>query len=149
MLARLLAEWKLSGFAKLFGHAPKPDDFMVPSRRRRPDGSLTHRTVRRSLHNLQDRDCPKLGITALTFHRFRDSFISHAQRGDALKSVIEKITHNAAGDIIDGYTNLGWEPLCKAMLCFRITLTPPPVITLPRTVDTHGVEHSATLEASL
>jgi integrase len=127
VLAKLLAEWKLSGFAMLFGRAPKPEDFIVPSRR----GPAVHRTVRRTLHNLQDRDCPRLGIEALTFHRFRDSFISHCLRGGANKNVVEKITHNAIGDIMDGYTQLDWEPLCQAVLCYRISLVPPPVISLP------------------
>jgi hypothetical protein len=31
--------------------------------------------------------------------------------------VLEKITDNAAGRIIDQYTHWDWEPLCQAVLC--------------------------------
>lgn len=36
VLAMLLAEWKLAGWPLLFGHSPRPDAFIVPSRRGKP-----------------------------------------------------------------------------------------------------------------
>lgn len=30
--------------------------------------------------------------------------------------VVERITHNAAGTIVDHYTHWDWEPLCQAVL---------------------------------
>lgn len=43
--------------------------------------------------------------------------ITWARRGGARPDVLEKITHNAAGRIIDQYTHWDWEPLCQAVLC--------------------------------
>ena len=33
------------------------------------------------------------------------------------EDVLERVTHNAAGDIIDQYTHFDWEPLCEAVAC--------------------------------
>ena len=48
----------------------------------------------------------------------REAFITLARRGGAPKDIVERITHNAKGDIVDEYTTWDWEPLCKAVLCF-------------------------------
>jgi hypothetical protein len=126
-LARILREWQLSGFAEYFGRPPKPDDFIVPSRR----GPQFCRTVRRSLTNLVEKDCPKAGVEARTVHRFRDTFISLCRRGDAPKDKVEMVTHNARGEIIDAYTNIDWEPLCRTVLCLKLVVRPAVVASLP------------------
>ncbi len=127
-LARVLREWQLSGFARYFGRPPKPDDFIVPSRR----GPSKCRTVRRSLHNLVDKDCPKAGVDSRTIHRFRDTFISLTRRGDAPKDKVKLITHgDTKGDIIDAYSNIDWDPLCRTVLCLKVDLKPAEVIRLP------------------
>jgi hypothetical protein len=43
-----------------------------------------------------------------------------ARRGGARKDVLERITHNASGDIIDRYTTFDWLPLCEAVSCLKI-----------------------------
>ena len=76
--------------------------------------------VRSSLKKLVA-DCTHVGIPPLTFHRLRDTFISLARRGGARKDVLERVTHNAAGDIIDRYTSFDWQPLCEAVSCLKIS----------------------------
>lgn len=132
-LALILTHWKEVGFPKLFGRAPRPEDYIVPSRR----GPQHHRTVRRSLACLTETrekkgraghrvsDCEAAGITPLTFHRFRDTCISLARRDGARKDVFERISHNSKGDIVDGYTLFDWAPLCEAMGALRFELTEP------------------------
>lgn len=126
-LAKILAEWKLSGFARFFGKAPRPDDFIVPTRGVRN----RCRAVRRSLHNLQERDCPNAGVAPLTFHRSRDTYISLTRRDGARKDVLERVTHNAAGDVFDQYTLFDWLPLCEAVSCLRLSLDGGQVVALP------------------
>jgi hypothetical protein len=35
--------------------------------------------------------------------------------------VVERITHNAAGTIVDHYTHRDWELLCEAVLKIKLT----------------------------
>ncbi|HVW30435.1 MAG TPA: hypothetical protein VHC69_33995 [Polyangiaceae bacterium] len=50
-------------------------------------------------------------------HLTRHTMITWARRGGAPADVLESVTHNAAGAIIDQYTHWDWEPLCKAVAC--------------------------------
>ena len=52
-----------------------------------------------------------------SLHFTRHTMITWARRGGARREVLEKITHNAAGSIIEQYTHWHWEPLCQAVLC--------------------------------
>lgn len=112
-LATLLAEWKQAGFAAFFGRPPCVDDFIVPSRL----GGCRARGT--SLRNLQE-DCAATGITGRRVHDTRHTFISLARRDGARKEVLERVTHNAAGDIVDHYTQFDWEPLCVSVACLRV-----------------------------
>ncbi len=124
VLAAVLEAWRAHGFAAYFGRQPRPDDFIVPSRM----GPDRCRTVRRSLSNLVDRDCPAAGVEAKTFHRFRDTFLSLCRRSGARKDVIEMVTHNAKGDVVDQYTDFDWAPLCEAVLCLPLEIPSFPLV---------------------
>lgn len=52
-------------------------------------------------------------------HGFRRLFISDARSGGARKDVLERITHNASGEIIDIYTTWEWSTLCGAVGCLQ------------------------------
>lgn len=132
VLRSALEHWRDVGFPKYFGGSARPDDFIVPSRRVTKAGyGFAHRTVRRSLTNLVERDCPKLGLEPLTFHRIRDTFISLARRAGAPKDVVERITHNSKGEMIDTYTHLDWTPLCAAVLLIDLPLNQLPLLPHP------------------
>jgi integrase len=157
-LARLLQHWRHVGFPQMFGRSPRPEDFIVPSRR----GPQHCRTVRRSLACLTETrepkgraghrlsDCDAAGVTPLTFHRLRDTCISLARRDGARKDVFERISHNSKGDIVDGYTLFDWAPLCEAMLCLRFELPDPPTaLGSGPGGDDGGVGHDTDHELSL
>ena len=114
-LAEALADWKQHGFELVFRRQPNPDDFIVPSRTDRCRARGT------TLGNLQE-DCAATGITPRRTHDTRHTFISMARRDGARKEVLERITHNAAGDIVDRYTTFDWEPLCEAVGCLRLPM---------------------------
>jgi hypothetical protein len=57
-------------------------------------------------------------------HDTRYTFISLARRDGARKDVLERITHNATGDVVDRYTTFDWAPLCEAVACLRLSLDP-------------------------
>jgi integrase len=132
VLRQVLQRWHDEGFPKYFGRKPRPDDFIVPSRRVTKAGQgMAPRTVRKSLTNLVERDCPALGIKPLTFHRTRDTFISLARRAGAPRDVVERITHNSKGEMIDTYTHLDWTPLCAAVLVIDLPLNQPRLLPHP------------------
>jgi very-short-patch-repair endonuclease len=68
-------------------------------------------------------DCVAIGIPGRRVHDTRHTFISLARRDGARKDVLERITHNATGDIVARYTTFDWAPLCEAVACLRLSLT--------------------------
>ncbi|HEU4731735.1 MAG TPA: site-specific integrase [Kofleriaceae bacterium] len=117
-LARALKAWRREGFELVFGRSPRPDDFIVPHR-----DDVPH--TKSSAYKMWLRSCELAGVTNRSLHSTRHSFITHARRGGARREIVEQITHNAAGTIVDRYTHWEWEPLCEAMLCFRV---PRPIV---------------------
>jgi integrase len=110
-LERLLAWWFAEGFELVFRRAPTPEDPIVPSM----DGN--HYT-RWAAYNAWRRGCAAAGVRNRSLHSTRHTFITLCRRGGARKEVVEKITHNATGDIVDAYTHFDWSPLCQAVVVF-------------------------------
>jgi hypothetical protein len=52
-------------------------------------------------------------------HESRNTFITYARRCGAQEDVVERITHNAKGSIVDQYTDWHWGPLCEAVICLK------------------------------
>jgi integrase len=76
-LAKILAEWKLSGFERLTGRTPQPDDPIVPSRRG------AYRNVNASLRRFHE-DLERIGLRARRQHDARRTFISIARADGAV-----------------------------------------------------------------
>lgn len=138
-LAALLTWWWNEGFEWVYCRKPTADDFIVPQR----DG--TNRTKSTIYKTWTRHSCPRAGVRNRSVHSTRHTFITLARRGGARKEVLERVTHNAKGDIVDRYTHWDWAPLCEAVLCFRplapssnvVTWEPPPAdLVPPRVVRT-------------
>lgn len=139
-LAALLTWWWNEGFEWVYCRKPTPDDFIVPQR----DG--TNRTKSTIYKTWTRHSCPRAGVRNRSVHSTRHTFITLARRGGARKEgVLERVTHNAKGDIVDRYTHWDWAPLCEAVLCFRplapasnvVMWEPPPAdLVPPRVVRT-------------
>jgi integrase len=123
VLAKILAEWKLDGFAKYYGHHPLPDDFIVPNKE---GGCRTYNQVDKAMR----RDCDRIGVPLKGTHACRRFFITYARADGAREDVIERVTHNAKGTMVDQYTYFGWEVLCEAVLCLRFDVSRGEVIPL-------------------
>ena len=61
------------------------------------------------------RSCLAAGVTNRSVHSTRHTFITHAQRGGADRRVVELVTHNPKGTIVDVYTTRDWSELCAAV----------------------------------
>lgn len=117
-LDAILTEWLNVGFELVHCRKPTPGDFIVPMRKtpRNACKWKPHHT-RSSAYKAFDRACQAVGVTHKTLHATRNTAITWMRRGGADKSVVERITHNAAGDIVDQYTTYDWQPLCDAVNC--------------------------------
>src|SRR6185312_15154889 len=111
-LAHLLEQWWAEGFEMVYGRKPTPDDFIVPNR----DGGVRSRST---AYKSWCKACDAVGVTNLSAHSTRHTFITLARRGGARPDVLERVTHNASGSIVDQYTHWEWEPLCETVIGFR------------------------------
>jgi hypothetical protein len=123
-LAKILAEWKLGGWERMFGHPPKVDDLIVPSR------NGVNRSVNHALKKFHQ-DLTKIGLRTRRQHDARRAFISLAQADGARKDVLKWVTHGPGREVMDLYTTLPWETLCEAVSCLKIRRLEGQVIALP------------------
>jgi integrase len=121
VLAVMLAEWKATGFAKIYGRAPTADDYVVPTRRR-GKRAMNYRKPGASL-DAHTRDCENVGIVARREHDMRHTFVSLARGDGARVDMLEKVTHNAKGKMIDHYTHLEFEAKCQAVASLKLDLS--------------------------
>jgi integrase len=130
-LAVVLRSWKLSGFARRYGRHPKPDDFICPDVRTML--ALTPGKVSKR----PPKHCAALGIPSKGNHGLRRHFITYARRGGARADMLERVTHNSSGDIIDVYTDADgiWPALCEAVSCLKVSWPQDKVVRLPVAVS--------------
>ena len=104
--ARLLL-WR-DQWEALFGHAPRPNNLMFPS----PDGTAFSKS---SVYKAWLRSCKAAEVKNRSVHSTRHTFITFARRGGADREVVELVTHNPKGTIVDRYTTRDWTELCQAV----------------------------------
>jgi integrase len=128
-LAAILKSWGEVGFSQLMGRKPEDDDFIVPLPRTARHGDSHHTAS--TYYKAFVRACAAAKVRARSLHSMRHTMITLARRGGARKDVLEKVTHNARGDIVDRYTHLDWAPLCEAVAAIGSLFAAPPSPRLP------------------
>ena len=126
-LVKALAEWRLSGFAALYGRPPGDDDFIVP------DPSTMGARTRSKAGKDHRADVEALGIyqRGRLTHGLRRWFISACRNASARREVIELMTHNAKGEVIDAYTSWEWSTLCDEISKLDLDLHATKLEVLP------------------
>ena len=126
-LAKALAHWRLSGFAQLYGRPATDDDFIVP------DPSTMGARTRSKAGKDHRGDVEALGIyqRGRLTHGLRRWFISACRNASARREVIELMTHNAKGEVIDAYTSWEWSTLCDEISKLAVDLHPTKLAVLP------------------
>lgn len=122
-LAKILAQWRMTGFPFYFGGRPQPDDFIVPSRL----GPRRART-KKMLAKLKS-DLERLGMrsTGRGRHAMRATFLTLLEVDGANMAIAARATHRSpvassapAGAV--GYFRTGWADLCTEIAKLRIDL---------------------------
>lgn len=140
-LARILDAWRAEGFELTHCRRPTPDDFIVPARwahghnqhmeatpaERR--GSTNH--TRSSCYKMFRRACGAVGVANRSLHSTRHTFITLTRRDTNREDILETITHNAKGEMIDRYNHFHWDVRCEVVACFLKSSPTPPPVTVP------------------
>jgi integrase len=122
-LAKVLAAWKLGGWAGLFGRPPGPEDLIIPNR----DGA--NRNGQRAVRRFHE-DLARLGLRQRRKHDCRRTFISLARADGARGEILKWVTHGPPRNIMDEYTTLPWEALCAEVAKLRLNLRSGLVVQL-------------------
>ncbi len=107
-----LVAWRIR-WSLHFLRTPQPTDPIVPAL----DGTPMTKS---SAYKGWRRACKAAGVTNRTVHSTRHTFITLTRRGGADISIVERITHNPKGTIIDVYNHRDWADFCAAVLCLQI-----------------------------
>lgn len=122
VLARMLAEWRLKGWAELVGRVPTDIDLVLPSERTKRGPAGRQRT-KSMVYKRWRQDLNTLGLRQRRYHDLRRTFISLALAGGARRDVLERVTHQSLGSrSIDLYTTLPWPTLCDAVTALDFDL---------------------------
>lgn len=132
-LARILAEWKLRGWAGFQGRLPAADDLIIPN----VDGG--HQSATSALKRLHE-DLVAHGLPIRRQHDARRTFISLCLAGGATKDLLKWVTHGAPdGDQMDGYTTVPWATLSDQVSRLRIRVLDTDTVRLYQTTDCYDV----------
>jgi len=127
VLAKALAEWRLGGFAEVYGRPPSGDDFIVPN-----PATMGARTQNKAgKDHRADAEVLKIYMPNRLTHGLRRWFISTCRNASARTEVVELMTHNAKGEVIDAYTSWEWSTLCGELTKLEVDLNPANLIVLP------------------
>jgi len=113
-LAKVLECWQREGFERVYGRPPKEEDFIVPDPKNMGPRTQSQAT------KAHRRDADRIGVPNKGSHGLRRFMISATRSGGARSDVLERITHNARGGIIDIYTAWEWPALCEAVTSLSV-----------------------------
>jgi integrase len=140
-LRAILTAWAETGFELHTGRKPTPEDYIVPEVLK--DGTLRCYGPHTSYHRFIEA-CELVKIRPRTLHSCRHTFVTLCRRGGARADVLERVSHNAKGAMIDRYTHFDWAPLCEAVSCLRLDgLVSPP--NAPPLLGTGGPQEAPEL----
>lgn len=106
--------WRRVGWPMVYRREPMPNDLIAPD-----VDTLGPRTKNQAIKALY-RDCDRIGMERLGTHSGRRWFITYARADGARVELLERVTHNAAGAMIDRYTYFGWPELCAEVAKLQV-----------------------------
>jgi integrase len=142
VLSKLLAVWKLSHWARIYGRNPTPDDLILQTL------GGNHVNVSDAGHGLTE-DLGTLGLRVQAGarrkrggHDLRSWFITTCQEHGAHRDLLRVVTHGRGTDVVDGYTRATWGALCAEVGKLRVSILDGKVLELVtelRTVELRAI----------
>lgn len=128
-LAKMLAEWRLNGWAKFQKRQPTPDDLIVPAplKGKRGGGVLNSNSSLLRFHE----DLRTLGLRERRQHDARRTFVSLGLDDGARPEILRWVSHGPTGEVFDLYTTLSWKTLCDEVSRLNVRLLTGKVVQLP------------------
>jgi integrase len=125
VLARMLKEWRVGGWARFVGRHPKPDDLIVPGH------TGSHRNANDSIDSFR-LACKKLGLRDdRRQHDSRRTFVSLCQDNGATRERLRWVTHGRGSSVMDLYDEPAWRSLCEEVSKLQIEPRGANVVELP------------------
>lgn len=142
-LAKILAAWKLSGWAEWYGRAPTSEDLIVPTR------NMTVRDATEAQRQLIA-DLALLGLRVRAGHKrnrrghdLRRTFISLARGDGASDGPLRWVTHGpSVSSITELYSTFTWAQLCEAVSKLKVELREGKLLELSPEAATDSVRRA-------
>ena len=153
VLAGMLAVWTMSGWEKMVGRAPTPDDLLVPmppqdALRRRGDVTRESLRTKTYAYKRAKQDLADLGLRHRREHDLRRTMVTLMREAGARKEVLVTITHNPRRETIDMYTVFSWTAKCAEVVKLKFDI-PPAGGTTPSSKPSRGTPLEAGAGGSL
>lgn len=113
VLAAILAEWRLSGWAELNGRPATAEDLLLTNSR---GGRFSDSTSKKT----RPKDLRALGLRVRRFHDARSTFIGLGTHDGGDEKWLERVTHNAKGSTFNQYLRKDWLKMCEAVSCLQV-----------------------------
>jgi hypothetical protein len=149
-LAKVLAQWKLSGWEEWYGRKPTSEDLIIPTRNmteKNPRGTVRDATeAQRQL--VSDLELIGLRVRAgqkrnRRGHDLRRTFISLARGDGASDGPLRWVTHGPSiSSITELYSTFTWAQLCDAVGKLRVELREGTVVQLSPEATTDSVRRA-------
>jgi len=129
VLAKVLASWKLGGWARMMGRPPGVEDLVIPTGFDSRGVGGRQRTSNHVRNKLLA-DLERVGLRARRTHDSRRTFISLGLADGGRKEILRWVSHGPSGDVMDLYTTLPWAALCGevAKLNIRLRVSASPLL---------------------
>lgn len=130
VLAAILSEWRMSGWVKMMGRHPTPDDLIVPvSAPEKGKGRRLQLGAMRTEKYISSRtkaDLAALGLRHRRGHDLRATFITFALAHGAPEFPLEACTHTPRSQsAFQKYNRIPWPTRCAAVACLKVQRQAP------------------------
>ena len=121
-LAKILAAWRLTHWARIYGRQPADDDFVVPTR------AFTGVNVADAVIYMAD-DLTALGMRTEAGkkrkrggHDLRSWFMTRCIEDGADSLLVERTTHSAPKTVVGGYDRFSWSAICREVAKLKVDI---------------------------
>lgn len=142
-LARVLASWRLKGWAAYQGRQPGPDDLIIPGVF---GGILNSDQSEEWLHE----DLEALGLRKRGQHCARATFITLSRLDGARDAFLKWVSHGPSkATIMDHYTRPPWPELCADVAKLKIRVKEGKVVRLAASMKSAASQAGSAKSATL